>query len=80
MIYVSIFIHSYLLETCDLQLFNETLNSLLNELKSKPSSAVMHKKVLSAEANATSMKSKNVIVLFLTNLFHLFQLKLIFKL
>ncbi|CAF0993475.1 unnamed protein product [Rotaria sordida] len=44
---------SYLLETCDLQLFNEILTNLLNELQHKPTSASMNKKSASAEANAT---------------------------
>ncbi|CAF1075968.1 unnamed protein product, partial [Adineta ricciae] len=34
---------SYLLETCDLQLFNEILTILLNELKKRPASAVSDK-------------------------------------
>ncbi len=45
---------SYLLETCDLQLFNEILTILLNELQRKPSSAVANKKSASTEANTTS--------------------------
>lgn len=44
---------SYLLETCDLQLFNEILTILLNELQRKPSSASANKKSASAEANTT---------------------------
>jgi hypothetical protein len=44
---------SYLLETCDLQLFNEILTILLNELQHKPSSASTNKKSASTEANAT---------------------------
>lgn len=44
---------SYLLETCDLQLFNEILTTLLDELQRKPSSTVTNKKSSSNEANTT---------------------------
>ncbi|CAF0970643.1 unnamed protein product [Adineta steineri] len=44
---------SYLLETCDIQLFNEILTILLNELQRKPSSTAMNKKSSSNETNAT---------------------------
>jgi len=46
--------YSHLLETCDLQLFNEILTILLDKLKRKPSSAVANKKSASSEANTTS--------------------------
>lgn len=43
---------SYLMATCDPQLFNEILNSLLNELQQKPGSATGTKKSNTAEMNA----------------------------
>jgi len=55
---IYILFNSYLLETCDLQLFNEILTILLNELQRKPASAVVNKKSSSVEANATSKKKK----------------------
>ena len=55
------FSSSYLLETCDLQLFNEILTILLNELQRKPSSATANKKSASTEANTTSKFSRSCV-------------------
>jgi hypothetical protein len=63
--YLYIFNNSYLLETCDLQLFNEILTILLNELQRKPSSASSHKKSASTEANATSKNLTKIYLLII---------------
>lgn len=47
--------------TCDPQLFNEILTTLLNELQRKPSSAVSGKKPSLAELNTNSKNNPRVI-------------------